>query len=351
MLFVILHTIVTYAFLLPSEFTFGVTQEFQLQGGFVRFYQGSGMAVARFFLFALYAYAIASLLKTEKMLIAFALAYGAGLTIMMTLGGYSVISREISDMRLSAGFLNPNSFGASALICIFLNLFILVKYHSGKLIKIFAIIFLGTGMFGLLSSGSRNSILGLVVGLFVLLLYIPKVKMKIKIVACIVFIITLIGFFLPQHVWQTLNVRFNFIEKIKEGGIENANVRFGIWKDYIREMPEYILTGVGFNRSTEATKLSYTTRNNWIPHNRYLHTIVEFGFIGFILFMAGLWQLWKRISYHSQKMKIPPSNYVISGLFSAWIIMLLFGSYSGSRDLWIFLGIIASYGTMKINEN
>ncbi len=351
MLFFILHTIVTYAFLLPSEFTFGVTQEFQLQGGFVNFHQGNGMAVARFLLFALYAYAIASLLRTEKMLIAFALAYGTGFVTVMLLGGYRVVSGSVSALRLSAGFLNPNSFGASALMCIFLSLFILVRRHSGKLIKIFAVIFLGTGMFGLLSSASRNSILGLVVGLFVLLLYIPNVKMKIKIATSIVFIITLIGFFLPQHVWQILDVRASFIEKIGEEGIGNANVRFGIWEDYIREMPGYILTGVGFHRTTEATKLSYTTRSNWIPHNRYLHTIVEFGFLGFLLFTAGLWQLWKRIfHYHRWQMKITFNDSVILGFFSAWLIMLLFGSYSGSRDFWIFLGIIAAYGSRKVKS-
>jgi len=347
MLFFILHTIVTYAILLPSEFTFGITQEFQLQGGFVNFHQGNGMAIARFLLFALYAYAIASLLRTEKMLIAFALAYGAGLTIVMMLGGYRVISGEISDLRLSAGFLNPNLFGTSALMCIFLNLFVLIKRGLIKSTKIFAIGFIIIGILGILLSGSRSCLLGLIVGLFILLIYVPKIKIKIKLIAGFVIIISLLLCFVPQYVRDNLEVRMNILEKIESDGIGSANVRFAIWRDYAKELPKYFFTGIGFHRSKEATKKSFNTRINYYLHNRYLHTLVEFGFIGFLLFLGGLRQLWKRISCYSWQIKISITDSVILGFFSAWLVMMMFRSYSGSRDLWIFLGIIAGYGTMK----
>lgn len=350
MLFVILHIIVTYVVLFPEEFKFEVTQKIQLQGGFVDVKQGHGIAVARFFLFALFSYAIASLLKTEKRLVAFALAYGAGLTIVMMLGGYSVISGKISDLRLSAGFLNPNSFGTSALMCIFLNLFVLVKRGLVKWAKMFTIGFIIIGILGILLSGSRGCLLGLTVGFFILLIYAPKIKMKIKLIAGLVVISSLILCFVPQYVRDTLEARANILEKIESGGMGSANVRFAIWGAYAKELPKYFFSGMGFHRSIEATKKSFTTRINPTPHNRYLHTLVEFGFIGFLLFLGGLRQLWKRISCHSWQMKISITNSVILSFFSAWLVMMMFGSYSGSRDLWIFLGIVAAYGSWKINS-
>jgi len=350
MIFATLHIFVTYAIFFPKELRFGYTDIIQLQGGFIRLQEASGMMITRFFLFALMGYALASLLRTKKQFIALSLAYGTGFSLIMVIiisayigGGYVTIEKGFL-IRFAGGFLNPNSLGTSALMTVFLNIFVLTSQNVKTLNRLFSMVFVGIGTLGVLISGARSNMVGLFIGLLVMIMHMPNIQRKIQFIVGFLIIISIVFLFVPQNVKETLKYRTS-IQTIQES---RGSKRFDIWHAYIEAIPKYILIGNGFGRSREVIQNFSSTIST--THNRYLATLVEYGIIGFLLFIGAFWQLWKKISYSSKQIKRSISNCAILGLFFAWLAMFMFGDYSGSRDLWVFLGIIAAYGSRKVSS-
>ncbi|HDL64983.1 MAG TPA: glycosyltransferase [Proteobacteria bacterium] len=117
--------------------------------------------------------------------------------------------------------------------------------------------------------------------------------------------------------------------------------RLDIWPDYIRQFDRYALIGMGLDRSIEAIRDSYTADSSHplIPHQTYLQILVEFGFIGLLLFIGGFWQLGKRAAGGPRGERA-----VILGLLAALITYGLAGSLLGERAIWLALGVIAFSG-------
>jgi len=348
MLFAILHILVTYVVFFPKELRFGYIDIIQLQEGFIRLQETSGMMVARFFLFALMGYAFASLLRTKKQFIILSLAYGTGFSLIMVIGaciggGYVTIEKDFL-VRFAGSFLNPNSLGTSALMAVFLNIFVLTSQNVKILKRLFSIVFVGIGILGVLISGARSNMLGLFIGLLVMIMHIPKIQRKIQFIVGLLIIVSIVFLFVPQNFKETLKYRTSIQTILETRGAK----RFDLWHTYIEAMPKYILIGNGYGRKRKVIQTFsgkiYTT------HNSYLAVLVEFGLIGFLLFIMCLWQLWKKISYSSKQTKRAFSDCVVLGLFFAWLVMFIFRDYGGSRDLWIFLGIIAAYGSRKVSS-
>lgn len=343
-LLVALHTFIGYMFIFPEGLSFGYTGVHYLQGGFIRVQEANGIYVARFFLFALLGYALASLLKNEKQLTGLCLIYGAGLAAVMTLNGYVYMCEGNLGGRLAGGFLNPNAFGTSAAMTIFLNMTVLAMQGVKIRNKILGIIFIGIGVIGVLLSGSRGAMLGVVIGLLVVLKYAPSIKEKGKLVSMILVAGIMGLYFLPQYARQNMEVRVN-VQNMYEG--RGAN-RLDIWTDYLSKFSDYALTGVGLGRSREAIKDVWTVE--WgVPHNDYLEVFVEFGIIGLLLFIIGLQMMWKRISsWHKiQSESKALLSAAILGLFSAWLVISFFQSNFLFRDTWIVLGVIAAHGSTR----
>lgn len=340
LLFVALHTLIVYVLIFPYELKFGYTGVSYLQGGFIKVQEAKGIVIARFVIFALFGYALASLLKTEKQLIALSLSYSAGLATIMIIGGYSALYGGGSEMRFSGGFLNPNAFGLTAVTSFFLNMIVLTRRYLKNWIRVFSRFFLGVTLLGVLLSGSRGAMLGLFIGFVILLIYVPNLKRKIRLVFGLLMIGAVVSFFVPQIVWETLKSRTSF-ERIRQ---DRGAKRIDIWTDYLREARHYMLLGRGMGHSTDAIKESYTFRLS-VTHNNYLATWVQFGAMGLLLYLCGLYQLWEKVSGHGLKRKRTTFDVVFFSFFLAILVMLFFGDYYGCRDLWIFFGIMAAYSS------
>ena len=346
-LFVTLHTFITYVLIFPRELKFGYTDEIILQNDFIRLQEAKGMIIARFFLFVLFGYALGYFLRNRKRLMSLSLAYGIGLTSVMILGGYRSFDmyEGVLEMRLSGGFLDPNAFGLSAVTAVFLNIIVIIELGVKKWNKLFSIIFIGVGMLGIFFSGSRTALFGLFVGLLVLLIYSPHTKKKIQIFAGLLMIASAIFLFIPHGVRQTIESRTN-LEKILES---RATGRLDIWGDYLYKVPDYALKGVGMGRSMEVIRDSWTAK--WgVPHNNYLLVWIEFGTLGLIFFIAGLWKMWKRVSCHKIQSKKTIKDATILGLFAAWLSISFFLDNFGLRETWIVLGVVVAYGRWNFKK-
>ena len=300
------------------------------------------MGVTRFLLFVAFAYALASQMKTEKRLIAVALVYGAGLLLSMTMSDSFHLARAGTETRFAGGGLNSNVFGGSALVGCFLGLFVVSRTTQALWVRLLGLFFSLVGGFGVLISVSRGVILGAIFGLAMLVALVPLVKTKAKLIIAIVFAIGTLYCSLPREAAETIAARVAFA-RVEE---DRGSGRLDIWGDYLRVMPDYIVTGVGLGRSREVTKGSHSTGSWRATHSEYLGTLVEFGILGLVLLVLGLIQLWRRIDSRRLSQGRTTTDAILLAFLSCWMLMFVFGRYN-SRALWVGFAFLAAYGSSR----
>jgi O-antigen ligase len=296
----------------------------------------------RFFLFVLFGYALAAVIKSTKQIIYLSLFYGLGLALVLLIGGYSTASHMSGDIRLSGGYLNPNAFGLSGMLVFLLALVCLSKRDIGLFLKVCLVIMASIGLIGVLKSSSRGAIVALFSGLVVTVIYTPQFVQKFRMFFLLFFAFSIIWFVNEGSVTDVLINRLS-TERIES---DRGSGRLDIWKDYLVKLPEYALTGVGMGRAMEATRNSWTYRWN-APHNIYLHILVEFGIVGLVLFMLFVKGLWSKIlcCFSSDRSGLSPQS--ILGLLTAWLVANCFGDFFTARDTWIIFAVIVIYVNMK----
>ncbi|MEW6381499.1 MAG: O-antigen ligase family protein [bacterium] len=324
--FAFLHTVITYLFVFPDELTFGYVNTVKLHSGFSKPIEAAGMGLIRIFILVLFAYALAASFRTKKDLVNVCIAYGAGFICSLSLSGYWL------EGRLTGGYMDPNFFGLAAATAIFLNFFVIIMPVSQR-VKIVSTTCIGVGFLGICLSGSRGAMFGVFTGVLLVLANLP-IKYKTALTGALVVIFCIIIPFTPSNTAQMIHDRVS-IEEIHHN---RGSHRIDIWADYLNVLPEHLLFGTGLRRSQTALtnisafKITY-------PHNNYLEVIIEFGIVGFILYLLSIFTLLKNILS-----KKKPSKAIILGLLSSWLVISFFLGNHCARDTWIILAVVASYG-------
>ena len=355
-LYIIIHTIVVYTLFVPEEFNFGYLGETAVGSeGFAIKEESRSLEVFRIFLLVFFAYAVASFMKTKKRLIAFALAYGIGSFFTSVFGYLCVTSQSGEVTQFCGGFYNPNFFGASALTAVWLNLSVVLMPKQKAWIRIMAMLLVLTALVAILRSISRGAMLALFVGVVCMVLFLPNVKRKLQIIilACLLGA----GFFLamPDSLAEDIYARVN-LDQVKEKG---GSYRLAIWSEYLSGYPKYVLMGTGIKRSTTVIQDSAPQiLKSKKTHNTYLETLVEFGIVGFLLFLIALWFIWQKLVMLRSGRKLLVDA-VFMGYFVSWLTIMFFYNHYGSRCLWLSFGIIAAFfqqnlmtikGTAELNS-
>lgn len=351
-LFIALHIFVTH-FLISSEgFTFEYLGFYKFQRtDFIRFSESFGIQIARVFIFILLAYAVAYFLENDSRVTALALAYGTGLTVTMMIGGYVHVSvlPTGTDTRLSAGFLDPSYFGSNAFSVIFLNLLVALRPKLNIVAKLFATGYILIAMLGLLSSSSRSALLALCIGFMVILIYMPGILKKIRLVSVSLLLAVAIFALVPQNYRETLKARISVERLLADQKDQGGKGRLELWPEYLKQTPKYFLTGNGFGRAVEALEDSSVLR--YVPHNEFLSVFVQYGIVGLLCFFLALCQLWKRVRYRMHQYKTTARDAVYLGFFSAWLVFICFYNVETVRNWWFSLGIIAAYACSRTRVN
>lgn len=339
--FILFHTVITFTIAVPDQLRFGYVDESVRQSGLFEPVEASGMIIARVFLLSLFSIALFAYVKNEKQAINLGFYYGLGFTFVTALGGYTLLN-GLKEMRIAGGFLDPNAFGISSVMAIYLCSAVIVYKKVSVLKKILSIIFVVIGIISLVLSGSRGALLGSVVGFLSIL--IQSFRSKNILTLTIVFSIILITSIelIPEQAWDMVRARSN-IERIKS---DHGAGRIDIWKDYIRNIYNFCFIGVGIGRSREVIKDSFTY-NFSLTHNQYLEEFVDFGIVGLSLFLMLLYSLWKKSTMDN---KYNFSIQIYRGLFFSWLIMMFFVNVRQLRDFWIFLGLSFSLLFKKFSE-
>jgi O-antigen ligase len=241
-------------------------------------------------------------------------------------------------IRSTGGFSNPNSLGFVAMAAAFLC-FAVTRMHEARPIeKGLAAAFLAASLLILMKSVARSSILATCAGLITMMALDPMSK-KMRMMAICALAGVCVLFVLPSDLWNSVQERFDpdYIKGTEFG------MRVPIAIDYFNQWPTYIVQGVGYNRAVEVTRNSFTTRELWEPHNTYLTVLVEYGFIGFLLFMASMASLWRRIVARKREKPLFSANSTYAGLLVAIASFFIVGTY-GTRDFWLCWAVLAVWG-------
>ena len=257
------------------------------------------------------------------------------------------------------GAYGPNMFmergplpsGGSFLI-LFANLFNIFLYYYSRLKlsrikKIILSLSILSLPIGVISSGSRTSILGLIL-VVVLSLFFYQFKYgalkSIFIILGLLIIIGVIFYFVSDKVPYILNL-------MPESALKSVNVRSGIWKTQIETMPEnlfYYFFGMGKSVRLYAEE----------SHSQYVRNFIETGIMGsmifFILIFAIINKSWQEFSKSKDSFSISLS----AGLLVATLTMLFlsipndaFIAVKPNEVYWFFTALTMAVSSLRGKGN
>ena len=127
----------------------------------------------------------------------------------------------------------------------------------------------------------------LIIYIFLLATKFVLNKIKLKYVIISLLVILIIPFFIPKKSYDGLINRIKThsikINAKDENKLEESRVL--IIGDYLRNINKYYLIGKGYNREISVIENDYSTWRPFIPHNKYLSMLVQFGILGLLLFL------------------------------------------------------------------
>lgn len=301
------------------------------------------------FIFYLISYTITTKRKLKVVLNTFIFTSGLiGIITVIQLIGIRLGGNSLDlSHRLSSTLENPNNLGAYSIFSIFICIMLLINSKEKISRGIYGTLTILL-LFNIIVSQSRNALLALVLGSFIIVFLYDK---RYIIFASVLPIILLIIPASRERLFSILDISQNSsrlkIWKITEIMINNNNQMFGIgYENYVFNYPSYLESNPSYF-VRESLKAIH-------PHNIFLKFQVELGIFGTIAFTAFLIvsviMLYKMIT--STKDKFSKSIFIgILAGFIAFQCMNLIDSYYGAPkviiSMFIILGIANSYKNLK----
>ena len=337
--FYLAHMVFTYAIAHPELLTFEHTEGVSHGADFVDVTEGPGITCVRVVLFIVFSYAFASLLWKRERLRAAALGYGAGLFVVLLVGGYTLAETSRAhegELRNAGGFLDPNSLGFSGVAAASLALLAMVDAGKSRLLRAALVACLVVGGVAVLQSGSRTALMACLFGGVLIVTYLDKFSKKVNMAIAGVVIAATTLAFMPAALLDSLKDRVS----ISRAQADHGANRLDIWSNYADAWPSYAVGGVGFLLSRDVIRNNYTATLS-MTHNQYFEVLVETGAVGFALFLAALWGLWNGVLARTRdargRLLQPMLLAAMVGLLTEFMFLNLFYS----RETWILFGAVA----------
>jgi len=247
-------------------------------------------------------------------------------------------------------YMGPNSFAYYGLLPFFLaigNMMIPDKTRTILWIKACVVLLLG---FGLIGSGSRSALLGVVVGA-VSLVVMLKGKKRAKFIAFIILILGLAVVYYDE--FNTIEVVVN---RVIAGNqfVTGAYGRFTSWSFGLELFRESPLFGVGYGGYYREFILTNHSISHANPHSAYIQLLSEGGLIAFVPFMIivmlssklMLSKTWSATSYGLEYWR----PFFFAG-FIAMLTSCIFNSYHYDRVFWIAISFAVALSMHRSNRS
>ncbi|OGW47166.1 MAG: hypothetical protein A2Y66_09135 [Nitrospirae bacterium RBG_13_41_22] len=242
-------------------------------------------------------------------------------------------------VRTSAFTLGPDTLGFILSIAFIL---VIIKYQitSSKKWRILLLMSLPLMFFVLMSTFSRSVYLALFVAVFYLSLRsgrILKIIIVISVVGSLLFLLLGVGGFLDVLVY-----RIETFFMSPEVAIEDRVIMWRLASKLFTESP---IVGNGIASFILTARIGALPLQT--PHNIYLYTLVEYGLIGFMLFLFWGFQIMKGFMEFHKSNKDKSADLISTGMTCGFIIVLIM---AGFRNIglveplfWGFLGLSSAF--------
>ncbi len=228
---------------------------------------------------------------------------------------------------------NPNSYSTRFVIGTILTLYILISNKIKQKNKFWLVLFLPFLLIQIYISGSRGSIVMLILGLLLLFFNVKMTFNKKLLSIFILILIIIIGsIFLPKIKNLDVSTKERLVETIKE---KDTSGRTNIWGEAFELFLDKPLLGYGENGYFKEMETKYGEERD--THNLFLYLLCSGGLVGLLLFLVFIFSSFKLIW---KNRKIIPLE------FSLYFSLLFFVSKTGGVltyiPLWCLLGFIAA---------
>jgi O-antigen ligase len=204
--------------------------------------------------------------------------------------------------------------------------------------SLLTIVVLPTLVLGMLSTGSRGSMLSFAVGMVACVrLWFPR-RMTFRLVMTAVLGFALLGagvrWFLKQHPYV--------LKRIERTGRDEGNVdeRLKLWTAARAAFVERPVLGIGYGEFPRYNEYKHDLPGK-VAHQMYLSVAAELGAVGFLAFvwllLTGLWD--------SSRIRTPIRGAIAGCCFGALVAACVHGFFANVeqfRTLWIVFGLLAA---------
>lgn len=123
-------------------------------------------------------------------------------------------------------------------------------------------------------------------------------------------------------------------ENLSEGASKKNNTRFGIWKEYLRHIDEYILWG---NYEGNDSMFFPEYNRNYVPHNIFISVLYKYGIMGLLLFA---FILLKPVYTILKERKIQINQYILFTCMCAFVIYGMLHEATSTGIFWSIIGML-----------
>ncbi len=248
---------------------------------------------------------------------------------------------EDIKMRVYSTFENPNVYGEYLLLVIpiIAGLFWTEKGFLKKTLLLGAA---GITMLALILTFSRGCYLGIILAIGLLAISIDR-----RFIILGIGMLFLLPFILPDSI-------INRFLSIGNMGDSSTSYRVSIWMGTIAMLKDYWLSGIGLGFTSFNTIYPIYSYNNISAphsHNLYLQLLVEYGIIGFIVFVGVVYNFYKETIISTLKNKNVVNISIICAMTGFFLQSMFDHTWYNYRVVLIFWIVLAlGLVTASLNE-
>lgn len=204
--------------------------------------------------------------------------------------------------------------------------------------RFFSVLLVVLMMFALMSTFSRNSVMGFVVGTAILFHITKRGGKKFFIAGAV---IAVLFFVLSGPTYRDVYIKriSGLLDPYETRSVEGRTV---VWEAASRMIGENPFLGAGAG-GFHVLSESYGARRLKSPHSLYVYMTAEYGIIGFLLFAGAAMAFWKYARYGLRSSSDARETCVLAALFATIVVYAFQGLIVNfvliEREFWALLGL------------
>jgi O-antigen ligase len=274
------------------------------------------------YVFGAYVSAISALLNWQ-----------AGISVR---GSHGAVTTTMETGRYSVEGFNPNELGFLLVLALPLAWHLSLT-HRNTILRWVNRLYLPIGTLAILLTGSRSSLIGVILALCIVPLTLGRLSpaMKVGVVAILIATVSVGAFFIPEKTLERLSTTK---EEIESGTLNERRV---IWRAGGEVFLRHPIRGVGSGAFPAAVEpfLGYSKT----AHNTYLSVLVEEGAVGLILFTLMLVSIYLHV-----RSAAPDERRFVLVLLVTLLIGLIPRSWEVKKPLWLMFGFLLAPSAVAV---